>query len=569
MSDCSTTLSSTLTYPISINATTHSIPSFLAKRKKEIHDVLIVYPFTYVNPYANYPPLAAEYLQAGVIASGKKVTLLDMRFEKDIGHHIERADLVCLYGFFEDCSIFGNWKIHVISEVLEQIPDDIPVVAGGTGFRNPEEALQRYPKVDVVIRGLPDTPIRELLESGSPKHVQNLVYRQGNEFVRTPSITHPLSNEVYPRRHLRNPAYEYSLLGIPVDLVRAAVGCNYRCKFCYAYGKDIEGNFLRWQGRSPESQFKELSEIDAPLILWVDDDMTTDMEALDKLADLLIEHKVKKHFVGTGRVDHILKSNVEVLQKLEQAGFVAMAFGIESLNNVTLKFYRKAQTAEQVEQAMKMMSQTNILLVCNFLLGSPGETEEDMMGALDFGRRWQVDTLVTNRIKVPEGSEIHNIIYDPETGKEKVGMERIKDDALYAIKCKIKYGQRTPSRLLLTFLKMYRHRGLAMDPLYFACRLLETATRYTWLEKTRLISLLLYIPKKVTQYGAFRTLTKGLAVCATPPAKALNWAFEAIDRRLHISTAVLPAIFDLFKKRVLRKQKERVQITRDSSSVRI
>ena len=569
MSACSTPVTNTLTHPTSTKANTHSRPSYLAKRKKEIKNVLIVYPFTYVNPYSNYPPLAAEYLQAGVVASGRKVTLLDMRFEKDIGHHIEQADLVCLYGFFEDCSIFGKWKIHVISEVLEQIPTDTPVVAGGTGFRNPEEALQGYPKIDVVIRGLPDTPIRELLESGSPEHIPNLVYRKGKEFVRTPSVVHPLSNEIYPQRQLRNPAYDYSLLGIPVDLVRAAVGCNYRCQFCYAYGKDIEGNFLRWQGRSPESQFKELSEIEAPLILWVDDDMTTDMEALDKLADLLIEHGIKKNFVGTGRVDHILKSNVSVLKKLEHAGFVAMAFGIESLNNATLKFYRKAQTAEQVEQAMKMMSQTNILLVCNFLLGSPGETEDDMMGALDFGRRWQVDTLVTNRIKVPEGSEIYKAIYDPETGKEKVGMERIKDDALYAIKCKIKYGQRTPFRLLLTFLKMYRHRGLSMDPLFFACRFLETATRYTWLERTHLISLLLYIPKKVTQYRAFRTLTQGLAVCATPPAKALNWIFEAIDRRLHLSTAVLPAVFDLFKQRVLRKQKERVQITRNSSSVRI
>ena len=126
-----------------------------------------------------------------------------------------------------------------------------------------------------------------------PAHCAILAYRDGDEIIRNERTTHRLSDTVYPRRHLRNPKYEYHALGIKMDLVRAAMGCNYHCRFCYQYGKDTDGNYLRWQGRSPESQFKELSEIDAPLVFWVDDDMTTDMDALDKLADLLIENKIE------------------------------------------------------------------------------------------------------------------------------------------------------------------------------------------------------------------------------------------------------------------------------------
>jgi hypothetical protein len=153
--------------------------TYLRKKTKRIENVLIVYPFTYINPLANYPPLAAEYLQAGVIAAGRRATLVDMRFEKDIRPQIQDADLVCLYGFFEDCSIFGKWGIHVIREVLDLVPQDIPVVAGGTGFSNPEGALRTYPKIDVIIRGIPNEPIKELLERGSPEPVRNLVYRRG------------------------------------------------------------------------------------------------------------------------------------------------------------------------------------------------------------------------------------------------------------------------------------------------------------------------------------------------------------------------------------------------------
>ncbi|HKW86883.1 MAG TPA: radical SAM protein [Nitrospiraceae bacterium] len=540
--------------------------SYVNKKKTDIRDVLIVYPFTNVNPYSNFPPIAAEYLQAGIAAAGRNVTLLDMRFEKDIGDHLEKADLVCLYGFFEDCSIFGKWNNHVISEVLDQVPKDTPIVAGGTGFANPAEALNTYPKIDVVIRGLPDTPIRELLEAGSPESVRNLVYRRGTELMQNPTVVHPLSDDIYPRRTLRNPKYDYRLIGIPVDVVRAAIGCNYKCRFCYQYGKDTEGNFLRWQGRSPQSQFRELSEIEAPIVLWVDDDMTTDMKALDEMADLLIQNNVRKILIGTGRVDHILESDVARLRKLERAGLLALAFGVESLKEATLKFYRKVQTMEETEQAMRMMNGTNIMLVCNFLLGSPGETREDMMEFLEFGRRWEVDTLVTNRLRVPEGSELHRLIHDPKTGREMPGMERVQADELGQIKDMIKFGQRTPFRLALTLLKMFRHRGLFIDPLYFGCSLLETVTRHTWLEKTGVMPALLYIPKKVALLGVFRAFTRFAAVVATPPMRIINRLFEVIDRRLHISTTVLPAIFRFYNRRWRDVLRQRAQLVRDRAS---
>ena len=94
--------------------------SFLQKKKGNIDNVVIVYPFTYVNPYYALSPIAAEYLQAGILETGRKATLLDMRYEIDIKEHLDKADLVCLFGYFEDCSLFVKWKVHVINEILDQ-----------------------------------------------------------------------------------------------------------------------------------------------------------------------------------------------------------------------------------------------------------------------------------------------------------------------------------------------------------------------------------------------------------------------------------------------------------------
>ena len=55
----------------------------LEMKIRDARKVVIVHPFTYVNPYSILPPVAAEYLQAGVIETGREAVLLDMRFETD------------------------------------------------------------------------------------------------------------------------------------------------------------------------------------------------------------------------------------------------------------------------------------------------------------------------------------------------------------------------------------------------------------------------------------------------------------------------------------------------------
>ena len=539
-----------------------SPPTYLERMQRDIEHVVIVYPFTYVNPYTCLPPLGAEYLQAGVHAAGRTSTLLDMRFEDDIRDELAKADLVCLYGFFEDCSLFGKWHIHVIDEVLAQIPDDIPVVAGGTGFGAPQETFANYPRVDVHMVGLPDTPIRQLLEKKTPWGVPCLTYKTANgKTVQNERVTHRLSDDIYPVRSLRNPKYRYESAGIEIDLVRAAMGCNYHCRFCYQYGKDTDGKYLRWQGRSPESQFKELSEIRAPMILWVDDDMTTDMEALGRLSELLIENKVRKVMIGTGRVDHVAKSSVEVLKKMESAGFLALAFGVESLSDKTLRFYRKGQTVELAKQSMAMLKKTNIMLVCNFLFGSPGETEKDMMEYLWFGGTYGVDHLVTNRLRVPQGSYLHSLIYhDGDETRFKDGMQRIRGRELKRIKNRVKFGQGTPFRMANTMLKLYRHRGMHIDPLYWLCCGIQAVAKHTWIDKIKVLPVLFFIPKMLGRFPPWRWLTRGIAYVLTPIFWVLGHVSEFVERKVGIFTRLMPFLFGRVGHKVLQKQKQEAQL---------
>jgi len=529
----------------------------------DIGNVVIVYPFTYRNPYYALPPIAAEYLQAGFIAAGKNAVLLDMRFETDIQEQVRNADLVCLYGYFEDCSIFGKWKYHVIDEVLKQIPQDTPVIAGGTGFTDVAGAMRSYPALDIIIRGNPELPVIELMKSGTPENIRNLVYRKGDEIMYAERVIHPPSEDIYPKRSLRNPKYFYHVTGFKVDLIRAAAGCNYACRFCYEYGKDFDGRHMQWHGRSARSLLNELKEIDATFVGWVDDDMTTDMATLEELSGMLIQEGIKKLYMGTGRIDHVTRSSVAALRKMEKAGFLALSFGVESLKKETLHFYGKGLSIENIEKGMAMMQKTNIMLICNFIFGSPGETEEDMLNMLWFGRAWNVDTIVTNRFRVQTDSPMYDLIYDRETGNVRPGMERIEGDELARIKYTVKFAQRTPFRIMLTILKLYRHKGMSVDPGILVCGALETVTKNTWLEKTIIFPMILKITKQLLHFPLLRHITRIAAILVTPLVKAFNRVFEIIDRRTGISTAVLPKIFLSLKKGMYKRQTLRVQAAKN------
>lgn len=537
--------------------------TYQQKASGQLKKAIVVYPFTYINPYQAFPPVAAEYMQAGFAAAGLECQLIDMRYESDmeaVKKQLATADVVGIHGYFEDCSLFGKWGIHVISEVIEMVPDTTPLIAGGTGFTDFEEALKEHPKIDIVVRGNPETPLMQLFErGGDPTKVENLVFRVGKKIEKTKRVIHALPEDIYPRRDLRNPRYEYHIVGIKVDLIRAAVGCNYRCKFCFEYGKDFDGSFMSWQGRSADSLLEELKTIDAPLVGWVDDDMTTDMEMLGELSEKLLQSKIKKLYMGTGRIDHVIKSNVESLKKMERAGFLALSFGVESLKDETLKFYGKGQTLTSIEKSMKMMQQTNIFLICNFILGSPGETEEDMMEMLWFGRKWNVDTLVTNRFRMQEDSPMYSLIHNKD-GSVKPGMERIDGEELARIKYKIKFGQRTPLRIWLMLLKLYKHKGMVFDPSYIFVSAFDQAIKHTWLEKTLVLPLFFKLLKLILKFPPIRWINWLIAMILYYPVKGINYVFELIDRRLQISTSLMPRFFLFLKDRLYEKQRAKAQI---------
>ena len=108
-----------------------------------------------------------------------------------------------------------------------------------------------------------------------------------------------------PARDLRRKPYYLTSkgvsTGIKIDKVAGSRGCPFNCKFC-SFAINPWGVKRCWTPRSPASIVREIEQIDADLVLFVDDVFTHQPDRVAEICDLLIAKKIRKHYIVNARL---------------------------------------------------------------------------------------------------------------------------------------------------------------------------------------------------------------------------------------------------------------------------
>jgi hypothetical protein len=207
-------------------------------------------------------------------------------------------------------------------------------------------------------------------------------------------------DDLYPNRALRRCVYSLSVrhidTGLRVDTACTSRGCPFNCKFC-SFNRNPWGSKRPWSARSPESVVRELEEIDADIVMFVDDNFTHDMDRVGAICDLIVERGIRKHFVANARIE--VAKRMDAVKKMERAGFFALLLGIESAHDKTLRAMNKGFTRRQIRHYMGALRRAGILLHGYFILGNIGETEREMLEIAGFARDVGVDTLTLSSLR--------------------------------------------------------------------------------------------------------------------------------------------------------------------------
>ena len=411
-----------------------------------------------------FPPLGLEMVAAGVRDRVRDRFLIDFRFDEDWEALVPAGADIAALSLLWDAPVE---HLLSVSRRLKRMRPGIRVVAGGRVAEAQKEALVTAPeeeRVDVVFSGPDDGRFRLFVESGVPETVPGVSFFRNGQFRETAMLPWgAIPNEPLPDRSLRRHRYGMIRrdgldLGIATDAIQSSRGCPYHCAFC-TFNRDAQGRHLAFSGRSAESVVDELAEIDAPYVIFTDDNVCHDIHRMERLCDLLIARGIRKTYGIETRVN--LGMRPKLVEKMSRAGFRHVTFGLESMQDHVLRFLNKDLKRRTIETAFTRMRGLPMFFIANFIIGNVGETREQMLQIPEFARRIGLDSIqihhlrcrgpepLTETVKATPGYHI-----DPRTGK--VYSNDISLQDMKGIRRQIKREFWTTSQALKSAWKMRR-----------------------------------------------------------------------------------------------------------------
>ena len=271
----------------------------------------------------------------------------------------------------------------VVEGVKKELPETV-ILVGGFACYSADIGLRGFPVADYMCIGEADLTVGPLVEALAKGE------RPGN----TPGVLSKYDSPDYrylagPMPHnldlIEHPRYEWYNLdlyrnynGYQLTPVIASRGCRWsRCTFC--------AERFYWRIRSPKAVADELEWLASQgchLFMFNESDLNGMPELVVEICDEIIRRKL--HIKLTGQLRIHRKADRAFYQKLHEAGFVALRFGVDAFSENTLRLQKKGYTLATVRQNLKDCWEAGIFTEVNWVIGVPGETDADIEEGIAF-----------------------------------------------------------------------------------------------------------------------------------------------------------------------------------------
>jgi radical SAM superfamily enzyme YgiQ (UPF0313 family) len=200
---------------------------------------------------------------------------------------------------------------------------------------------------------------------------------------------------------------------LPLGLVEAGRGCHFRCEFCA-----VQTVFQSTQTRRPtEEILDELRRLKKPLIFFVDDNITSNLDEAKEFFRRLKPLGIRWVSQASINAAH----DEEFLRIIRESGCQGVLIGFESVNKKSLKRMRKSfnTMAGGYETALKNLRHHGIRLYGTFIAGYEDDTPEDLEAALRFATEQKFYIVAFNHLTPFPGTPLYRrlesegrLIYD-------------------------------------------------------------------------------------------------------------------------------------------------------------
>jgi len=320
--------------------------------------------------------LALAYLAACLEAAGHRVRIADEVAGQDVSAAVAefKPDLAGL----STMTMYAP-RAYALADSLRK-QHGLPIVMGGAHpTALPEEAMQH---ADCVVRGEAEVTLVKVLDSG---RVEGIV--EAEPVMDLDSLPLPARDKLdlafYCRGGEELAGLSYRTLGVITSR-----GCPYHCEFCINSRRTSP---LRFHG--PARVLEELRYLAAnhPIqgFAFYDELMATDADRFRAICEGLIESGLNRYRWECQAHPRIIRP--DFLQLMKRAGCVQVAVGFESGSQRILDRINKSSRVESNLETASRVREAGLRLRGCFIIGTPGETLEDIQKTEAFIRQARID----------------------------------------------------------------------------------------------------------------------------------------------------------------------------------
>ena len=365
-------------------------------------DVMLINPYD-ENAVKNAlgfitPPLNLMYLASSLEEKSYSVKIIDddllQKGYENVSKQAEKLNPQ-LVGVTATTSTIKS-ALKYLELIKNILPESLTVIGGPHTTFMPYETLKNSDNLDVVVIGEGEETMVDLADHATQNiedinDVNGIVYRDLKDGNLRTTEKRPLIKDLdklpFPARHLV-PFDSYGVSQEQTGGIITSRGCVYNCNYCSS--SLIMGK--KFRSRSPGNVVDEIEELIDTYhindIGFMDDTFMLNKKRASDIADEIKARDLDLTFVASSRVDRVDKS---LLENLKSSGLKTIYYGVESGSQRILDLMKKGITLKNVEDAVKMAKDVNLEVLTSFILGYPGETEEDMNTTIDFSTKLDSD----------------------------------------------------------------------------------------------------------------------------------------------------------------------------------
>ena len=284
--------------------------------------------------------------------------------------------------------------LEIVSFIREHNPN-LKIVIGGPYVANQRGMLDhdelqnilRYIGADIyVINREGEAALANIiaaLKEGSPlAAIENIAYREGDEYILTPSSAEANSLEenmvdygLFPRKDLGFVS------------LRTAKSCPFSCAFCGFPAR--AGNYTYMSTAHVEQELNALCNAgEVSTLTFLDDTFNVPKKRFKEILKMMIRNEYGFRWNSYYRADH---GDAETIELMARSGCEGVFLGAESGSDAILKKMNKTARRKDYFRAISQFREVGIITHANLIIGFPGETRDTFAETMELVEEAQPD----------------------------------------------------------------------------------------------------------------------------------------------------------------------------------